>query len=104
MSKVGDYLIPFDKQGNQQHFASEYHGNTSEWRENKPFTERVVVHGMESGRSAKYLVIRMMDSDKRGTMFVKDLVEALPYFVDGVLKGTFRFTKRGQNYGIKYQA
>lgn len=100
--KVGNYSIPYDIEGNQLHYAQPSRG--VHYRDNLPFHATVEVDGMASGRSAKYLTVKIHKTESdvvfNGTMFVKEIVAALPYFDHGKLVGNFRFTKRGENYGL----
>ena len=107
MSK-GDYQIPFDRDGNQQHYpepwwVGEYPNHTQEgakWRDNTPFVDTLTCEGFSRGRSAAYFRFSRQDG-KRVCMFLKELESALPHMAGGKLSGTFQFIKRGQNYGIQ---
>lgn len=117
MSKKGDYPIPFDPEGNQQHYPEcswargpdgdfERHSDgravrvEPEWRPNAPFSDTLTFNTYSRGRSAAYFHFKRTD----GTgvcMFLTDMEEAIPHLMGGKLRGTFQFTKRGQNYGLK---
>lgn len=63
-----------------------------------PFGATMQVVGMETGYSAKRLVLKDMGTGMTYPMFVADAVKLL----EGVdLEGIWEPTKRGQNYGIK---
>jgi len=64
----------------------------------EPFTATMQVIGMETGRSAKRLVLMDVDTGKTYPLFVADIVAILK----GVpITGVWSACKRGQNYGIK---
>jgi hypothetical protein len=106
MSKKGDYLIPFDRDGNQQHYPSAWYEGIypdsrrvePDWRNNDPFEDELTFVSFSRGRSAAYL-----DFKRKGgtsvTVFLKEFVDMVPHLVGGVVKGRFQFIKRGQNYG-----
>lgn len=93
---------PYDRRGNLLTFAA--YGEVHEWRDNVPFEATMTIQGVQSGRSAKHLVVE----DEHGrtyVMFVSDLIEALRTPA-GAQNGVFgrrhwMVSKRGQNYGIK---
>ena len=102
MAKTGDYKIPFDRSGNQLHYAWQ-NSRDIEWVDNFKFRDNLRISAMRSGRSAKYTIWR----DNRGhtyTMFVSDLIEMMKKCTaqNGSVVGSWTFVKRGQNYGLKY--
>jgi hypothetical protein len=112
MSKVGNYQIPFDKDGNQQHFPTNWgwegagaarHPGGPEWRDNVPFNDTLTWGGAHRGRSAAYMTWTRESNGKSVVMFLGDLEDVVKALRDGKVTGTWRFTKRGQNYGIKLQ-
>ncbi len=106
MTKSSVTRVPFDQSGNLMHWAREGtgYGAAHEWRPNVPFVADLTIAGMESGRSAKYVVL--VDGDgRRYSMFVTDLLDVLRTPMgarDGRL-GCRRWVvaKRGQNFGVK---
>jgi hypothetical protein len=109
MAKKGNYQIPFDQEGNQQHFASSWwvkrddgsHGREGpNWRDNVPFETTVTYAGFSRGRSAAYLDFTDQNG-KTVVVFMKDFEGMVPHMVKGQVTGTFQFTKRGQNYGCQ---
>lgn len=92
----GNYLIPFDPNGNQLHYPG---WRDNEWRENADFTDTLTFDDYRRGRSAAYFNLIRADGTSV-TMFLKELTEAIPHMVCGKLCGRFRFIKRGQNYGV----
>lgn len=99
--KIGEYQIPFNKNGDQLHYPAHYTMDTGRWKDNFTFEGVLEITRMERGMSAAYFHAK--DQEGRGyTMFMKDLFEALPYMAYGKLTGRFTFTKRGNNYGVKY--
>ena len=105
---VGDYQIPFDADGNQQHYPeSSWRGDPSlgqrervgpDWRPNDPFEDTLTYVGFSRGRSAAYFNFKRADG-KSVTVFLKEMDEMLPHMVNGKVSGVFRFVKRGENYG-----
>ncbi|WP_316207418.1 hypothetical protein [Bradyrhizobium sp. SZCCHNR3118] len=109
MSKKGQYQIPFDKDGNQQHYAEswwvdlpngKYERAGPEWRDNVPFQSTLTYVGFSRGRSAAYLDFKRANG-KLVTVFMKDFEAMVPHMIKGSVSGTFQFTKRGQNYGCQ---
>lgn len=109
MAKVGDYLIPFNTNGDQVHYPEDtfvhdgtaYRRVTCEMRPNEVFDDVLVFGSYNRGRSAAYFSLLRESNGKGVTMFLTDLNEAFNHFVCGRLKGKFQFVKRGQNYGVK---
>ncbi len=99
--KVGTYAIPFDKDGNQQHYPDSWRG--LEWRDNAPFADTLTYEGFSRGRSAAYFNFTRQDG-KSVTVFLKEMSEMIPLMVGGKITGTFAFVKRGENYGCTYQS
>lgn len=102
MSKTGEYLIPFDKEGNQLHWANPYEEDLAAWRPNHEFNATLTFEGIHSGRSAKYLSL----TDEKGhkyTMFVADLLDLIKRGMvnHGRASERWTFIKRGQNYGVR---
>jgi len=95
--KIVDYLVPFDSMGNQLHYP-DYGCNM---RPNFIFEGVIKITGMSRGYSAAYFLATDIYG-MRYSMFMKDLCEALPYIERGLLRGKFTFTKRGQNFGVRY--
>lgn len=93
----GQYQIPFDKDGSQLHYQGHPRQETT-WVDNHDFEDTLTFSDYSRGRSAAYF--HLTRADGRGvTMFLKELTEAIPYMVNGILVGRFRFIKRGENYG-----
>ena len=103
--------VPVDKNGNWLAYP-DYRQET--WEPVRPFFAVMTIDGMETGRSAKRVILKD-DKGKKYPMFVSDLI-------DGIKKGTFDVfseigggsdgeggrisswwtaSKRGANYGIK---
>ena len=91
---------PFDRNGNMQSYPAP--NGYPAWRttmvETPPFEATMVVVGMETGRSAKRLILRDVNTGKTYPMFVADIVKWLE---DMPLTATWEPCKRGQNYGIR---
>jgi hypothetical protein len=105
--KIGDYQIPFNREGDQLHFATtgEYYGPTDrafKWVDNFTFEDTLIPNGFERGRSAAYFIFRRMSTGTDVIVFLKDLCDMFPAMVgQGHVTGTFAFTKRGMNYGCR---
>ncbi len=95
----GDYKIPFDKDGNQQHYADSWMTDL-EWRDNAPFVATLTYVGYSRGRSAAYFDFKDHNG-KIVIVFLKDFEAMIPHLVKGSVTGSFKFIKRGQNYGCQ---
>lgn len=71
---------------------------------NDPFHATLRLSGMESGRSAKYVLWAAVDplDGRTWPMFVADLIELAQHatITNGVVSGRWQVCKRGQNYGL----
>ena len=100
-----DRRSPFDEHGGLMHWANpraetKYQGLAHEWREETEFTATIEVVDTVRGRSAAYLLVQ----DEKGvehTMFITDLVAALPHFSKGKCRAVWVPQKRGQNFGLR---
>ncbi|WP_315782338.1 hypothetical protein [Bradyrhizobium sp. SZCCHNPS1003] len=95
----GDYKIPFDKDGNQQHCADSWTSGL-EWRDNVPFVATLTYAGYSRGRSAANFDFRDHNG-KLVVVFLKDFEAMVTHLVNGSVTGSFKFIKRGQNYGCQ---
>jgi hypothetical protein len=91
--------VPFDKNGNQEHYPNEWGGH-KEYKDNYEFFSTLTFSHFSRGRSAAYAHF-IATSGMKCTMFLKDFEESVPYIKNGALTGTFTFVKRGQNFGVK---
>jgi hypothetical protein len=98
--KVGDYQIPFDKDGNQMHYPESW--RQPEWRDNTPFQDTLEYQSFNRGRSAAYFLFKRANGTQV-TVFLKEMSEMIPRMVNGKITGTFAFVKRGENYGCTPQ-
>jgi hypothetical protein len=94
--------VPYDADGNLLHYASPW--SRPEMRPNVPFRAVLQITGMESGRSAKYVMLADRDGHTY-PMFVTDLLDLLARSGAGVKAGItgtemWIVRKRGQNYGV----
>ena len=97
---------PYDESGNLLHWVPPpgySWGQPAEWRANVPFEAYMTIVAIESGRSAKYLML-VDEAGRRYPMFIADLVDALKGA--GAAQGQFiarwwMVAKRGQNYGVR---
>lgn len=75
-----------------------------EWRDNDVFEAVMALEGsLGRGRSAKYVF--WANGDKHFPMFVADLVELVrnaEVSLGGIVTGSWRVRKRGENYGLIY--
>jgi hypothetical protein len=110
--------IPFDVNGNQQHFPehiwippSSGNGNyiavAPTFKDNYEWDGVLRIDDYSRGRSAAYFNL-VGDYEKREyTMFMSDLYVALknvgctPGLNGPVMEGRWTFCKKGQNYGVK---
>lgn len=91
---------PFDRDGNMVSYPrpDAYESWRTEMREVTPFISHMRVVGMETGRSAKRLVLESIETGHQYPMFVADMVKLLG---NVQLRGTWEACKRGQNYGLR---
>lgn len=107
MAKNGDYEIPFDRKGNQQHYpepdysmSNGYKCVDPVWKQNHEFSDILTYQEYRRGRSAAYFVFKTSDGKER-TVFLKEFEQMLPHMVRGSITGTFTYIKRGMNYGTR---
>lgn len=110
MGRNGNYPIPFDSEGNQQHYPEPSYERVPggdrtiridpEMRPNFEFDDTLTYEGFSRGRSAAYVLFKRSDG-KQVTMFLKELDELMPRMCGGQVTGRFTFIKRGQNYGVR---
>ena len=100
VKKMGDYKIPFNENGNQMHYGRGYRDVV--WKDNFKFIDTIKITGTQRGRSAAYFQAESIENGKKYTLFISDLLDMLLYTTieKGVVKGTFTFRKRGENFGI----
>lgn len=108
--KTGNYEIPFNRKGDLLHYPeNEYEGQYPNyrtippiWRDNFQFTDTLKVAGMSRGRSAAYFILVSETDGRRYPIFMKEMHEliSMSTLVKGVVKATWTFVKRGQNYGL----
>lgn len=98
--KKGNYLIPFDEDGNQVFYDNDYY--ITERRENLSFNDTLTYSHYNRGRSAAHLIFLASDGTKR-TMFLTDFDDLIKnYSIDrGTVNAKWIYVKRGSNYGIK---
>lgn len=96
MNKIGNYQIPFDEKGNQLHYPGL---KDVVWKDNREFYAHLAYSGFQRGRSAANFLFKHPDG-RQVTMFLKEFDSVAEKMVAGVLSGTFRFIKRGENYGV----
>ena len=94
-----EYLIPFDEDGNQVHYPESWRKPT--FKPNYEFADALEYKTYHRGRSAAYFEFQSITTGKKFTMFMTDFNDIVPRLVKGMISGTFTFTKRGQNYGVK---
>lgn len=101
--KVGDYLIPFDKNGNQLDYAEGRWGISKEisMLQNFEFTDTLKFQRYGRGRSSVNFTFVRQSNNKTVSFFVSDFCDALPKLNGGEITGVFTFTKKGMNYGCK---
>lgn len=78
-----------------------------DWRPNEPFRASLQVDHMRSGRSAKYVMLKPVNSPldlRTYPMFISDLLDVIQRFGierGSVMSGRWMASKRGQNYGLR---
>ena len=97
--------VPVDRNGDWMAYPG--YGQQS-WEPVRPFHARMTIDGMESGRSAKRVILKD-DKGRKYPMFVADLVKGIQMGtlevhsgVDspGTITAWWTASKRGANYGI----
>lgn len=96
-----DGRIPFDEDGHPMVYADGGWSKCAEWRDNTPFEDTLTFKNFTRGRSAARAVFLSKALGCRVEMFLATLKTVIPNLVEGKLSGTWRFEKRGQNYGIR---
>lgn len=91
--------VPFDIEGNQEHYPNAWGGH-KEYKDNYEFFSTLTFSHFSRGRSAAYAHFTTV-SGMKCTMFLRDLEEVMPFLKNGSVTGTFTFVKRGQNFGVK---
>ena len=106
MTKPLEHKVPFDKKGNQLTRATRYDPEGSKLVSNFVFTGTLSVVGIHRGRSAAHFLLRDVETMKRYSMFLSDMLVLIQNgeLVKGQLKGKWTFCKRGSNFGIKFVA
>lgn len=78
------------------------------WEAVKPFYARMTIDGMETGRSAKRVIL-VDENGRKYPMFVADLVKGIQKGTfevhttldgEGIIEAWWTASKRGSNYGI----
>lgn len=99
--------VPVDENGNWMAYPSYSH---SRWETiYLPFAATLRIKGMETGRSAKRVVLENIVSGTTYPMFIADLVKIIQEGAveiksvngEGYLTALWTGSKRGANYGIK---
>lgn len=98
--ETGNYQIPFDKDGNLQHYPTDYPHFPTTWKNNEEFEDTLTYLTYSRGRSAAILEFAKSDG-KKVHMFMKDFDQVVPYMSHGKITGKFTFCKRGMNYGLR---
>lgn len=99
--KIGNYQIPFDDDGNQLDYNPNYSWNPTNLVDNFIFEDELSYVSFGRGRSSiTFSFVRT--NGKTVSVFASNLVEFIPHFVNGKIKGRFTFVKKGANFGCKY--
>jgi hypothetical protein len=99
---------PYTTGGSLMHYVAPFkkrEGDGVVWLPNDPFHATFSIKRMQSGYSAKYVLLESPNSndEREFPMFVTDLIDAvasLPAIYGGILTGRWMVRKRGQNYGV----
>lgn len=94
----GTYKIPFDKNGNQLDYPSQW-GN-SVWQDNHVFSDKLELVCYGRGRSSVTFTMRR-NNGSTVSVFVSDFTDMVQHMVRGHVTGNFTFVKKGQNYGCR---
>lgn len=106
-----DGKVPFGFDGQPLDYDGDYRGDEKRGgtrRDNEPFFAVGTYTGTGRGRSAAYFCYNLIQTDGvrwHVQMFMSEMdriirTNGLP--VGGTLQGTWKFMKRGQNYGIQF--
>lgn len=97
--------VPVDKNGNWMAYPG---WDQEGWEPVRPFYATMTIDGMESGRSAKRVILKD-DNGRKYPMFVADLVKGIQKGTlevatsldgEGLVIAWWTASKRGANYGI----
>lgn len=100
VKKLGNYEIPFDKDGNQMDYPYGYH--LKEWKPNEIFEDILTYSSYSKGRSSIGFEFVRSSGAAFGTtvnVFATDMDIFIPHIVNGQITGKFCFVKRGASYG-----
>ena len=95
--------VPVDEKGNWLAYPTYEHKG---WETiYQPFPATLEIVRMETGRSAKRIILRDVERNKTYPMFVADLLTSIQHgrivVAGGRLTGYWTASKKGANYGIK---
>lgn len=93
-----DGKVPFNKEGDLLHYPSTW--TLHEWRDAALFEATLKYIDYARGRSAAYMIFAN-EEGKEFTVFLTDFNDLVPEMVHGKVSGTWKFVKRGRNFGIK---
>jgi hypothetical protein len=71
-----------------------------EWRDNKVFGDTLTFVRFSRGRSAVRAVFKSETYGCNLEMFISEFEILVPHLDAGVLQGTWKFAKKGANYGL----
>lgn len=93
--------VPFNKEGNM--LGYQYDGNIFEWKDNFEFKDELCFECFMRGQSSAKAVFCSNLNKNKYFVFLTDLDKIIKHGIEenGIIKGTFTFSKRGNNYGIK---
>lgn len=101
MKKTGQYQVPFDKNGNVLHYTDSHQGVSM--RANHVFADELVISRIMSNcRSGGYVKMRSIIDSRTYPMFLSVFNSLVEKMDRGVLRGSFTFKKRGQNFSLAY--
>lgn len=98
--------VPVDANGNWLAYPDWKHTG---WEPVRPFYARMTIDGMETGRSAKRVILKD-EKGRKYPMFVADLVKGIQKGTfevhttldgSGIIEAWWTASKRGANYGIQ---
>ena len=96
MTKMGNYEIPFDADGNQLSYANGW--QNPQMRPNEAFQDTLTF--LDYGRARSSVIFTFQRSNgKMVNVFVSDFTAMISHMQRGEITGKFAFRKSGRNYG-----
>lgn len=97
--KIGQYKIPFDKNGNLVCYAG--YSWVEKLVDNYIFEDELEYVCYGRGRSSVTFEFISLKDGRKYEMFISDFDSIVNEMKNGKIKGKFTFVKKGQNFGFK---